>query len=449
MRVRSPFREALSSASGASFGSHGRTAGMMECGRSSRSARTLRTHESASVTKGLPPMSTTSQNGSSTALIHEGWNHLKSQRPLAAWGSWQRVLRADPDSVAAQQALAPSNPRRTCPWRPGPRIDSARRPIPRVGQSGMIACADQGDQDLDATADLFGRLATDDPDRFGRLVQPGPLSGLDGKEPRGDRLPGPRGRPRGASRRSTWPSTPGLWPKSSARGRSRDAGRRPAVRLHDRLETGDTSWLLESFPKSSASRRRARQASVRRASRDRGVRVARSAGVELRSSVRPAGGSAADGPGERLYQRVKRFGSRAPGSRTSNGSRRPSSRGSRTAPARSGVKRRRLPCRSSTPMSGSFGSRPVSIPTGRTSSAASRSSSTLKTSGSTAPRHGLDGRSPLAAALAASRGDAVARAKLTAVVRLREQLGNRPSALLLYQGYPFDRLRRRLGLELD
>ena len=64
------------------------------------------------------------------------------------------------------------------------------------------------------------------------------------------------------------------------------------------------------------------------------------------------------------------------------------------------------------------------------------------------PRHGLDGRSPLAAALEASRGDAVARAKLTAVVRLREQLGNRPSALLLYQGYPFDRLRRRLGLEL-
>ena len=50
--------------------------------------------------------------------------------------------------------------------------------------------------------------------------------------------------------------------------------------------------------------------------------------------------------------------------------------------------------------------------------------------------------------LEASRGDAVARAKLTAVVRLREQLGNRPSALLLYQGYPFDRLRRRLGLEL-
>ncbi len=40
------------------------------------------------------------------------------------------------------------------------------------------------------------------------------------------------------------------------------------------------------------------------------------------------------------------------------------------------------------------------------------------------------------------------RAKLTAVVRLREQIGSRPSARRLYHGYPFDRLRRRLGLEL-
>ncbi len=37
--------------------------------------------------------------------------------------------------------------------------------------------------------------------------------------------------------------------------------------------------------------------------------------------------------------------------------------------------------------------------------------------------------------------------KLEAVVGLREQLGLRRSTALLYQGYPFDRLRRRLGLE--
>jgi tetratricopeptide (TPR) repeat protein len=62
-------------------------------------------------------------------------------------------------------------------------------------------------------------------------------------------------------------------------------------------------------------------------------------------------------------------------------------------------------------------------------------------------RKGLDGLSPLHAAGRAP-GDAALRARLTAVVRLREQLGARPRTAELYQGYPFDRLRRRLGLEL-
>jgi hypothetical protein len=63
------------------------------------------------------------------------------------------------------------------------------------------------------------------------------------------------------------------------------------------------------------------------------------------------------------------------------------------------------------------------------------------------PRKGLGGRSPVEAGKLASEGDLVARAKLSAVVRLREQLGMRRTTALLYQGYPFDRLRRRLGLE--
>lgn len=62
-----------------------------------------------------------------------------------------------------------------------------------------------------------------------------------------------------------------------------------------------------------------------------------------------------------------------------------------------------------------------------------------------APRRGLAGESPLRAA---SAGDVVQRARLAAVVRFREQLAERPAALALYLGYPFDRLRRRLGLEL-
>lgn len=64
------------------------------------------------------------------------------------------------------------------------------------------------------------------------------------------------------------------------------------------------------------------------------------------------------------------------------------------------------------------------------------------------PRQALDGLSPLAAAEKAHGGDVVIRAKLAAVVDFREQLARRPSAELLYHGYPFDRVRRRLGLGL-
>jgi hypothetical protein len=59
------------------------------------------------------------------------------------------------------------------------------------------------------------------------------------------------------------------------------------------------------------------------------------------------------------------------------------------------------------------------------------------------PRVSLDGESPLASA---GRADAAARARLFGVIRFREQLGTRPSHQAIYQGYPFDRLRRRLGL---
>lgn len=65
------------------------------------------------------------------------------------------------------------------------------------------------------------------------------------------------------------------------------------------------------------------------------------------------------------------------------------------------------------------------------------------------PRHGLGGATPLDAARAAAEGDAIARAKLLAVVRIREQLGARTRSAELYGGYPFDRLRRRLGLPPD
>ena len=85
-------------------------------------------------------MATTAQSGPWAALIHEGWNHLKSQRPLAAWGSWQRVLRSDPESVVAKHALAALESAADLPRPPAPPIASARPPIPPVGRSGIAAC---------------------------------------------------------------------------------------------------------------------------------------------------------------------------------------------------------------------------------------------------------------------------------------------------------------------
>ena len=67
-------------------------------------------------------------------------------------------------------------------------------------------------------------------------------------------------------------------------------------------------------------------------------------------------------------------------------------------------------------------------------------------------RHSLSrdpaGLSPIKAAQLAAAGDLATKAKLTAVVRSREQLARRPRVVGLYEGYPFDRLRRRLGLDL-
>ena len=74
---------------------------------------------------------------------------------------------------------------------------------------------------------------------------------------------------------------------------------------------------------------------------------------------------------------------------------------------------------------------------------------TTRTNGSTGPARDSTGFRPWPRRQAARRGDTLARAKLEGVIGLREQLGSRSSAVLMYQGYPFDRLRHRLGLVLS
>jgi hypothetical protein len=58
------------------------------------------------------------------------------------------------------------------------------------------------------------------------------------------------------------------------------------------------------------------------------------------------------------------------------------------------------------------------------------------------------GSSPLSPAEAAQQDDPATRAKLAGIVNVREALGQRPGAAAVYEGYPFDRLRKRLGLDL-
>ena len=128
-----------------------------------RDLRGFAQSSNSNVMKGYPRMSTASPSGSSTDLIHEGWNQLKSQRPLAAWGTWQRALRADADSVAARQALAALESASDLPMaaRTAYRFREAADPAKRAIWDDRMR--GQTDHDLDATADVFGRLATTDP----------------------------------------------------------------------------------------------------------------------------------------------------------------------------------------------------------------------------------------------------------------------------------------------
>ena len=392
-------------------------------------------------------MSTTSQNGSSTALIHEGWKHLKSQRPLAAWGSWQRVLRADPESVAARQALAALESASDLPlaartaYRFREAADPARRAIWDDRMRG------QSNQDLGATADLFGRLATDDPSDSTAWYNRALCLAWMGKNMEAI---GCLGRVVGLEAERAFDQAVDAWALAEV---LRPGG--GAETLADDLrfaftmawKPGDTLWLLDEFPE------------IQRVATPHAPGVAPQARPEFEVYEwidRPASDLAHGHPNAGLLPTV--LASVYIGGQTLRLS----------SPRVENLERieeilfprlengARAVRREASPLPLPFLDADVwvfRVPRGLDPALADQLSREsvedyFENRWIHRSRHGLDDRSPLAAGLAASRGDAIARAKLTAVVRLREQLGNRPSALLLYQGYPFDRLRRRLGLEL-
>ena len=397
--------------------------------------------------KGYPRMSSTSPSGSSTDLIHEGWNHLKSQRPLAAWGTWQRALRTDADSVAARQALTALESASDLPLaaRTAYRFREAADPAKRAIWDDRMR--GQSDYDLDASADLFGRLATTDPTDSAAWYNRGLCLAWIGKNleaigcmDRVVRLEAER----------SFDFAVGAWTQAEV---LRQGG--GAETLADDLrfactmdwQPSKTPWLLEEFPE------------IRRVPTPRAPGAPAEAAPEIdvfEWLYQPASGFSELSQNAALPRtilasvyisgRTLRLSS----PRAENLERMEELLLPRLEAGASSVRRE------ASPLPLPFLDADVwifRVPPGVEPDLADQMSREaveqyFESHWIHRPRHGLDGQSPLQAGLAASEGDAIARARLTAVVRLREQLGNRPSALLLYQGYPFDRLRRRLGLEL-
>lgn len=381
------------------------------------------------------------------ALVHEGWAHLKRQRPLAAWACWQRALRHEPGHEAATRALdvlanAPDLPAAArVEYRfLTPTSDPQRRRWDDELRSRDLA-------DLAVAAAAFGRLA-------------GPVAGAEGD-----------GRARfnqglclawaGANRAAiealaaavealaepepgvaadAWLLAEVLRQGAGAEELADDLGHAATVAYDaDRLAPGDP---LEAAANARAVPVPTDPATGRPTRPDVSLfewldRPAAAPGDEprlvLATAIRSAQSLRLSGPDPALLERAvaEVLG--------------------RLGPAAGAIRRE------ATPLPLAFLDAAVwaiRLPAGLDPAAADAANRAhverhYESTWINRPRRGLDGRTPVEAGQLAARGDAAARARLVAVIRLREQLGARPSTLRLYQGYPFDRLRRRVGLPPD
>jgi tetratricopeptide (TPR) repeat protein len=103
-------------------------------------------------------MSSPAESSRALSLVQAGWRHLEAQCPLAAWAAWQRATRLDPDNRAAKEALdvlarASDLPQvlRATHHLKSPRGESARR---RWDAAFAAASADE----LEQIARLFEKL---------------------------------------------------------------------------------------------------------------------------------------------------------------------------------------------------------------------------------------------------------------------------------------------------
>jgi tetratricopeptide (TPR) repeat protein len=378
--------------------------------------------------------------------VHEGWDHLKNQRPLAAWASWQRALRIDPDSSVATKAISTLESATELPLaaRVPYRFREPRNPARRAAWNDRMR--GQNLEDLNAAAALFDRITIEDPDDAAAWYNKAVCLAWVGENVVSisclDRVIA-------LDAEKSFDDAVTAWTLAEI---LRQGG--GAETLADELRFACTlDWAAEDTPRLLREFPEIRQVPTPRA----------------------PGASAAAQPEISVFEWLDR--AMQPGDFTSPN-------GARAAMVLANVFVAANSLRLSSPRAENLetvedrlfarlGERPTSvrreatplplpfldadlwlfrIPAGLNSSRSDELSREaiehyFENTWIHRNRKGLGDRSPLTAAQDAQLGDAVARAKLTAVVRLREQLGSRTSTRALYEGYPFDRLRRRLGLE--
>jgi hypothetical protein len=385
---------------------------------------------------------------SSSSLIHEGWNHVRSQRPLAAWASWQRALLVDPDSSAAAQAISTLESAKELPLaaRTAYRFREPGDPARRVAWDERLRRGNL--QELGATAQAFADIAGEDPGDSSAEYNRGLCLAWAGRNIEAiaclDRSVALDAETAFDDAVAAWMLAEILRQGGGAEAQADD------LRFHCTIgwNPEDTATLLHEFPEI----RRMRTPEVP------GTPIAEDSGIEVFEWLdRPIEAAVPGRPSEwglpivLASVFIGRNSLRLSSPRAANLDRIADVFFTRLEGGPKAIRREAAPL--PLPFLDAdvwiFRLPPGALPGSSEELAREAIEHYFENEWIHRERKSLGNRSPLVASIAAGGGDANARAKLTAVVKLREQLGARASTRALYKGYPFDRLRSRLGLECE
>jgi tetratricopeptide (TPR) repeat protein len=387
------------------------------------------------------------ESAAALALVQEGWNYLRLERPLAAWASWQRALRVSPGDAAATRALGRLTGSAELPAaaRAEYRFQAPADPLRRARWDERLR--GRGLNDLAAAAEAFSALSSDDPADADALLNLALCHAWSGRN--ADAIPA-LDRALVALAESDPERAAGVWTLAEvlrlgagaehladdfryawvatfepAEAPSSDVfeiwpNLVPATMPVDpitgapRLDDGEVyEWLdRPELPPGTSPPRASYVPRVL-------ATLVRTPKLIRLSSPDPTGFDRLGEPAFTLQGEAFRSARR---------------------------EKRPLPIAWADAALGTF-----KLPAGlddatRASLARGVVEHFYEDLWIHIPRLALDGKPPLAASIAACEGDSIARARLAGLIRFREQLGSRPTHAAVYQGYPFDRLRRRLGL---